>query len=1152
VTYSPDTPPPTVASSEGMRDTTRQPRLLTPSKVTAWLDCAHFLTLQHEVDDGVRPRPSGALGELARLLMAKGVEHEHDCLATYQDRHKQVYLVPERGNRESFSAFVDRVDDVLSLGHEVVYQMPFVHDTMRGIADFLVRIDLPDGTFTYEPVDAKLARKEAKPGHVLQLCFYADAIEARLGVAPGYVHLWLGSGRVESIRLADVRAYWRRLRKQLKVALEPAASAEPTAPVKCTHCTFCDFADVCDAQWRKADALQFVAGIRGTDTVKLEADGVTTLAGLAMLDAPVPDLKPERQARLAKQASLQVEARGMPEGTPLPYELIKDASDEERAAGLAALPEPDDGDVFLDYEGHPFWRADAGLFFLFGLLTKGADGRWVYEAQWAHSKEEEGTQAKALIEYFAERRAAHPGMHVYHYNHTERSALETMAAEHGADQVLLKELVDSGLFVDLLPVVRNGLQAGVESYGLKYMEQLAGYERSHDIDKGASAVVEYEKYTHDREAGKDILPRIATYNEDDVRATRALRDWLVEQRDEAMDWREAVIELDESKYLEIDAQVAALVQFDTGTPQRLMGNLLGYWLREWLKHKADLVTRIQDDPVKLFKDPEAIVDLRSAGMFDRTKKNGDPTQPGMHFTFPSQPVGKLVAAEDGASGQAVAFATQEGTIGYASVIDCKPHVGTLDLVWKQATQDLGVVPSTVVFEDWVGAKPKPEALSALAGQLLADDGSIPPVAMALLRNDPPRFTASSEPTGGRFSDRLDDALAWVLHLDGTFVPIQGPPGTGKTWTGAHLVHGLAMAGKRVGVTAMSHAAIDNLLRQILQVFEDKGDCESLLCARRSAKDSTPESPCIATPSSPKACANPKYNLVAGTTWFFANKEMQANPVDVLIVDEAGQLALADALATTGAAHNLVLLGDPSQLAQVASASHPDGSGASVLEHVLGEHTTVPDDRGVFLSVTRRMHPDLCTFISEQIYDGRLTSFADCAVQTTAHGTGLRWLQAHHTERSKESPEEADLVAEAIAAMIGSSWTDHQGVVRPMTVNDFMVVAPYNDQVRLLRRTLDADQRTHGVPVGTVDKFQGQEAPVVFFTMTTSTAAEMPRDPKFLFSRNRLNVALSRARCLAFLVCTEELLNSRARDLAEMKLIATLCAAVDHAEKTRKR
>ena len=228
-----------------MSEPTTPPRLLTPSKVTAWLDCAHFLTLQHEVEGGVREKPSGALGEFARLLMDKGLEHERACLAEYGIATGDVYEVPDWDrNSERFLAFVERASDVLARGHRVVYQMPFVHDGMRGIADFLLRVDLPDGSFTYEPVDAKLARKAAKPAHVLQLCFYAEAIEAQLGVTPKYLHVWLGSGRLESVRFADVRAYWRRLRTQLAVALQPMADAAPTVPVKCNHCTYCAFADV--------------------------------------------------------------------------------------------------------------------------------------------------------------------------------------------------------------------------------------------------------------------------------------------------------------------------------------------------------------------------------------------------------------------------------------------------------------------------------------------------------------------------------------------------------------------------------------------------------------------------------------------------------------------------------------------------------------------------------------------------------------------------------------------------------------------------------------------------------------------------------------------------------------------------------------------
>ena len=1134
-----------------MSDAAAGQRLLTPSKVTAWLDCAHFLTLQHEVDDGTRPRPNNPLGELARLLMAKGLEHERECLAAYEAERSDVYSVPDWDReRERFSSFVGRASDVLARGHSVVYQMPFVHDGMRGIADFLLRVDLPDGTFTYEPVDAKLARKEAKPGHVLQLCFYAEAIEAQLGVAPEYLHVWLGSGRLESIRFSDVRAYWRRLRKQLAVALDPLDKDETTTPVKCNHCTYCNFADVCDAQWRNADALQYVAGIRANDTATLQAEGVTTLAGLAVRTTPVPELKPERQVRLVTQAALQVQARDLPDGMP-PHQLLVDVTADEAAAGFAALPEPSDSDVFLDYEGHPFWRADVGLFFLFGLLTKGADGNWGFEGRWAHNKDEEGAQAKALIEYFAERRLTHPGMHVYHYNHTERSALEAMAAEHGADQSLLQNLVETGLFVDLLTVVRNGLQAGVESYGLKHIERLAGYQRSHDIDKGASAVVEYEKYTHDPAAGVEILPRIAAYNEDDVRATLALRDWLIEQRDDGLAWREAIIEQGDSEFPAIDEQMAALMEFEVGTPQHLMGDLLGYWLREGRANTAQLLARASKDPHELMVDPEAIADLTFVEIVDHYGKSGKKLKwPRATFRFPAQTIGTALDPELHPRGVSVCFRVDDAAPGWATVDSISPAEGSVTLIWDQRCDELGIHPTAAVLNGWVRPKPKPEALSSVAAALLAEPTAAS-VATALLRADAPSFTPGHGPADGTFTDDLADVTQWVLHLDHSYVPIQGPPGTGKTYTGAHIVHALVKAGRRVGITAMSHHAIDNLLNEVVEVFREKGDLHELVAARRGATLATPDISNITRADTNAKCADLSFNLVAGTTWLFAGDDMHGAMVDVLIIDEAGQLGLADALAAARSAENVVLLGDPLQLPQVSQASHPNGSGVSVLQHVLGEGVaTVPPDRGVFLTETRRMHPDVCRFISEQIYDGRLGWHSSCAVQGTDHGTGLRWLRAHHVECSTESSAEAELVALTVAELLGSWWTDAKGTRARLTGEDFMVVAPYNDQVRLLRATFDNDPRLALVRVGTVDKFQGQQAPVVFFTMTTSTAADMPRDSQFLFSRNRLNVALSRARCLAYVVCTDELLNSRARDLDEMILIATLCAAVDYAEASR--
>ena len=271
----------------------------------------------------------------------------------------------------------------------------------------------------------------------------------------------------------------------------------------------------------------------------------------------------------------------------------------------------------------------------------------------------------------------------------------------------------------------------------------------------------------------------------------------------------------------------------------------------------------------------------------------------------------------------------------------------------------------------------------------------------------------------------------------------------------------------------------------------------------------------------------------------------APPVDVLVVDEAGQLALADAVASANAAKNLILLGDPLQLSQVAQAEHPDGSGASVLEHLLGTHTTLPEDQGVFISETRRMHPDVCRFISDQIYEGRLASHESCAQQTTTFGTGLRWLEAVHSQRSTESPEEADLVIAQVSAMIDTPWVDQRGRTTNLRAEDFMVVAPYNDQVDLLRAAFDGQPGLRDVQVGTVDKFQGREAPVVFFTMTTSSAEDMPRGPEFLFSRNRLNVAVSPRAVSGLSGVHRDPAELAGRTIEEMRLIGTLSAFVEY-------
>jgi superfamily I DNA and/or RNA helicase len=291
-------------------------------------------------------------------------------------------------------------------------------------------------------------------------------------------------------------------------------------------------------------------------------------------------------------------------------------------------------------------------------------------------------------------------------------------------------------------------------------------------------------------------------------------------------------------------------------------------------------------------------------------------------------------------------------------------------------------------------------------------------------------------------------------------------------------------------------------------------------------------------------AAPKVQLLAGTAWLFAHHDLDGL-LDTLVIDEAGQVALADALAMGTAARNVILLGDPLQLAQVSQGTHPPGAGVSVLEHLLDDHATVPPSHGIFLERTLRMHPDVCRFVSEIVYDGRLAWIPDVARQATDFGTGLRFLPVDHVGNAAASPEEAERIARQIRTMRGGSWTNARGETRPLADEDFMVVAPYNAQVRRLRETL---QRAglDGVPVGTVDKFQGRQAAVVFYSMATSSAEDVPRSLDFLFSRNRLNVAVSRAKCLAYVVASPRLLESRARTIEQMRLVNALCRFVEMA------
>jgi uncharacterized protein len=376
-------------------------------------------------------------------------------------------------------------------------------------------------------------------------------------------------------------------------------------------------------------------------------------------------------------------------------------------------------------------------------------------------------------------------------------------------------------------------------------------------------------------------------------------------------------------------------------------------------------------------------------------------------------------------------------------------------------------------------------------------------------------------------------------FDRSYLAIQGPPGSGKTTKGAELIVELVKNGKRVGITAHSHAVIGNLLEALgkrgasvraLQKAEEHQRCwDGIVECTDSAKDIEER--------------YEEFAVIAGTAWLWARPGM-AGSVDVLFVDEAGQKSLADVLAVSGATTQLVLLGDPQQLAQPSKGSHPEGAEVSALEHVLGDASTMPSDLGCFLEHTYRMHPRICEFISEVVYDGRLHPAPGEGLERQAVDgfAGLRYVPVEHEGNRSWSIGEVEVVDEMVRGLIGKDWTDRYGQTRPLTLDDILVVTPYNAQAAKLTEALP-----DGARIGTVDKFQGQEAPVVIYSMATSGADDVPRGMEFLYDLHRLNVAVSRAKGMSVVVASPQLPRVQCATSGQLKLANALCAFSEAAE-----
>ena len=1155
--------------------------------LVGFLECRHLANLERaatlipEVRRPVRDDP--VLDRMAR----RGQEYEARYLDELRAQGREIAEIrppdtvsPARQIRSEHAATLQ----AMRRGAEVIYQAVLLDERRVGYADFLERVETTSdlGPWSYEVVDTKLARQPSAPA-VLQICMYSDLLGAMQGRLPERMHLVLGGVQREtvSLRVADYAAYYRLVAREFEALLDSPEEVYPvpTKPEPVGHCDFCSWTLECRAQWRREDDLALVAGLSRRQRRALHDIDITTRRSLANPSPPLPErvegVSPEALARVQKQAAIQVRGEGR-----VISERISPERDRDKALvpdrGLWALPEPSPGDLFLDLEGDPFYGSDEvdGIDYLFGAIEPGhtdAAGEPLFHTFWSIA---DGTVTPAAerqafegcMDLIMDRWAAHPDMHVYHYAPYETGAMKRLAGRYGTRESEVDQLLRGQVFVDLYRVVRQGIRASVESYSIKRLEPLYNFKREIDLRDAGESIVEFEHWLEPDEGmdRDELLAQIEAYNRDDCLSTLYLREWLEEQRaalvneigPEALP-RPTPTPPEETEETEAQREVRELIERLTeGLPENLtdgrtladptergrwlLAQMLGWHRRE---HKAVWwrYFHLKDE----LSEDERVEEADVLGHLTFVDAQPDPNPRARstiyRFRFTEQDhkltVGDPVRTQDGKDAGRIVRLDDE----------------TCEVDLRLGSSRPPPQPTSLIQFNFVNPKPKPGSLQYLAEWVVGNGIDAPGpfrAARDLLMRRPPRV---GQACGAALAEEGEDAQAaarrLVQTLDESYLAIQGPPGSGKSTVGAEMIVDLVEAGKRVGVTANSHKVIGELLEKTARIAEARGIDVSI--GQRINDEPASESfrHLESTDNARDSLAAGFLDVVGGTGWLWASEKMGSS-VDVLCIDEAGQMSLADALAAAPCAANLLLLGDPQQLDQPLQGVHPPGADRSVLAHVIDEARVMPKAFGLFLDGTWRLHPSICAYTSEVFYEDSLRSHPgrenlDLAGSPPFAGTGLRFVSVPHERRVSDSKEEAEAIAEQVDRLLRShpSWTDAEGAGHSLTDQDVLVITPYNRQIR----ELSSRPELKRLRIGTVDKFQGQEAPISIYSMATSSADEAPRGMEFLYSLNRLNVATSRAKCLAVVVASPGLLAVRCRTPRQMLLANALARLWEMAE-----
>ncbi|MDH3503935.1 MAG: TM0106 family RecB-like putative nuclease [Nitrospirota bacterium] len=1097
--------------------------------------------------------------EDGHLIAQTGAQHERAVLEKFKLSGANVVEVPKTDPGVARTTTLSAI----SAKVPIIYQAFLEHGQFAGFADFL----LLDESGHYQVWDTKLARSP-KPYYAIQLCCYSDMLAAVTGAPmPEHFGLILGTKDRIEFRLENFIHYYRRIKTNFLTmhnGFTGNITERPEPLPRADHSRWTSYAE---KFFHDTDHLVQVAGITVGQIKKLKKGGIATVADLSTASGTsIRKLTADSLEKLVAQARLQCQTRadriGNPDAPPR-YEVLPCTGANGEPVGLAALPPDHPADVFFDMEGYPL--VSGGLEYLFGVCSRnGQPDSFEFMDWWAHNREEEQLAFEGFVDWVFNRWESNPGMHIYHYAPYEVSAVRRLSTRHDTRQDEVDALLRNEVFVDLFQIVRHGLRFGEDSYSLKTVERLYRPKRATEVATAADSIVQYARWLESQQPDNwnhsPILKNIRDYNQDDCTSTSELLQWLkTVVVDHQITATHANSELAPSAPKELPPEVVA--RLDTAAKLRTQGDAISGVLADLIDfHRREekpmwwrLFDRAKATSEELRDEPACIEGIRAIGSPTPEKLSLVQT-----YRFDPSQECKLAAGDR----SKVMFTYNLNAKFTLTELDASKGSLGLKIGKKGLTEKCaGAFPQegSLLPDEHVSATAIQLALTEVVARHLSNNLDAP-VAALLNRVPPVTPLQHADETPTEAAKRIAGSMA------GGCLVIQGPPGTGKTFTASQVITSLLASGKKVGVASNSHKAVTNLLTACGDATKESG---SQLHGMKVGGDA--EDPLFTCNPGlhyvqDTGTAHQAYTggVVGGTAWLFTRPEWEG-ALDFLFIDEAGQVALANAIAMARCAKNLVLLGDQMQLEQPVQGSHPGDAGLSALQYALKDmdasqpdspimHAVVPPDYGLFLGESRRMHPAVCRFISESMYEGRLGSHSDCARQKIvvppgANGlitceSGILFSGVEHDGNIQQSDEEIERVTAIYHELHGRLYTDKDGITKPLALEDFLFIAPYNAQVRALQVALPDDAR-----IGSVDKFQGQEAPVCILSLCSSYGEYGSRGLAFILDRNRVNVAISRAKCMAVVVADPRIAGTPPGSLDDMKLINLFCKLTDASAST---